>query len=79
MGSTKEKKVTKEEVGSLKLEELSDVDILYAVRKWLHTPAFTGSKGVAFADSALQTGWRIDLKISSPYGVTKKDISFGKL
>ena len=46
-GVYKEKKVTKEGIGSLKLEELSDVDIAHAVQSRFHTLAFTGSKWVA--------------------------------
>ena len=58
---------------SLKFEELSDVDISHAVPRRLHSLAFTGSKWVAFADPLQQTGWHIDLKIASPYVVTRKN------
>ena len=54
MGSTKEKKVTKEGIGSLKLDELSDVDNSHAVPRRLHTLAFIWSKWVAFADPIQQ-------------------------
>ena len=61
---------------SLKFEELSDVDISHAVPRRLHSLAFTGSKWVAFADPIQQLGWLIDLKISSPFIVTGKNINF---
>ena len=49
-GVYKKKDVAQEGIGSLKFEELSDVDVLYAVPKRVHTLAFTGSKWVNFAD-----------------------------
>ena len=64
---------------SLKLEELSDVDISQAVPRRLHSLAFTGSKWVAFADPLQQTGWLTNLKISSLFVVTGKTINFEKL
>ena len=73
MGSTKEKKFTPSEgIRSLKFEEMSDVDISHAVPRRLHSLAFPGDKGVAFADPVQQTGWFIDKKIASPYVVTGK-------
>ncbi|MEW8446334.1 MAG: hypothetical protein AB2661_20810 [Candidatus Thiodiazotropha sp.] len=51
---------------------MSDVDISHAVPKRLHGLAFTGSKWVAFADPIQQTGWLIDMKISSPFVMTGK-------
>ena len=75
-GVYKRKKVTKEGIGSLKLEELSDVDISHAVPRRLHTLPLTGIKWVAFADPVQQTGWLIDLKISTPYVVTGKGHRF---
>ena len=64
--------------GSLKFEELSDVDISHAVPRRLHRHAYTGSKWVAFANTLQQTGWLIDLKISSLFVVTvKKQTSKG--
>ena len=58
---------------SLKFEELSDVDISHAVRRRLHSLAFTGNKWIAFAEDPIQqTGWLIHLKISSPFIVTGK-------
>ena len=56
--------------GAQKLGELSDVDVSYAVPRRLHTLAFTGSKWVAFADPFQETGWMIDIRISSPYAAT---------
>ena len=35
--------------------------------------AFTGSKWVAFADPTQQTGWLIDIRISSPYVATGRE------
>ena len=70
-GVYKRKKVTAQEGGGAqKLGELSDVDVSYAVPKWLHQLAFTGSKWIAFADPTQQTGWLIDIRISSPYVAT---------
>ena len=67
-GCTNEKKVTAQEwCGAQKLEELSDVDVSDAVPRRLHTLAFTGSKWIAFADPVQETGWMIDIRISSPY------------
>ena len=40
---------------------------------------FTGSKWVAFADPLQQTGWLIDLKISSPFVVTGKNHKLRKV
>ena len=69
----KRKKVHPTEgIGSLKFEELSDVDISHAVRRRLHSLAYTGSKWVAFADPLQQIVWLIDLKISSPFVATRK-------
>ena len=59
--------------GSLKFEELSDVDISHAVPRLLHSFAFTGSTWVAFADPLQQTGWLTNLKISSLFVVTGKN------
>ena len=42
----------------------------YAVPRRLHTLAFTGSKWVAFADPVQETGWMIDIRISSRYVAT---------
>ena len=62
----KRKKVHPSEgIGSLKFEELSDVDISCAVPRRLHSLAYSGIKWVAFADALQQIGWLIDLKISS--------------
>ena len=70
-GMYKRKKVTAQEGdGAQKLRELSDVDVSYAVPRRLHQLAFTGSKWIAFADSTQQTGWLIDIRISSPYVAT---------
>ena len=66
-------------MGSLKFEELSDIDISHAVPKRLHSLVFTGSKWVAFADPVQQTGWLIDLKISSPFIVTGKNHKLRKV
>ena len=68
-GVYKRKKVTTQEgTGSpKKLGELSDVDVSYAVPRRLHTLAFTGSRWVAFSDPVQQTGWLIDIRISSPF------------
>ena len=70
-GVYKGKKVTEGD-GVQKLGELSDVDVSYAVPKRLHQLAFTGSKwiAIAFADPTQQTGWLIDIRISSPYVAT---------
>ena len=65
----KRKKVA-EGGGAQKLGELSDVNVSYAVPKRLHQLAFTGSKWIAFADPTQQTGWLIDIRISSPYVAT---------
>ena len=79
-GVYKRKKLTPSEgIRSLKFEELSDVDISHAVPRRLHSLAFTGSKWVAFADPVTQTGWLIDLKISSPYVVTGKEHKLRKV
>ena len=64
---------------SLKFEELSDVDISHAVSRRLPSLAFTGSKWVAFVDPIQQTGWLIDLQISSPFIVTGKNIILKKV
>ena len=70
-GVYKRKKVTAQEGGGAqKLGELSDIDVSYAVPKRLHKLAFTGSKWIAFADPTQQTGWLIDIRISSPYVAT---------
>ena len=70
-GVYKRKKVTAQEGGGAqKLGELSDVDVSYAVPRLLHRLAFTGSKWVAFADPVQETGWMIDILISSPYVAT---------
>ena len=72
-GVYKRKKVHPSEgTGSLKFEELSDVDISHAVPWRLHSLAYTGSKWVAFADPLQQISWLIDLKISSPFVATGK-------
>ena len=78
MVCTKEKNVTQEGNGSLKFEELSDVDVSYAVRKRLHTLAFTGGKWFAFADPVPQ-GWHIDVKILPRYVVTGKQHKVWKI
>ena len=70
-GVYKRKKVTAQEGGGVqKLGEMSEVDVSYAVPRLLHTLAFTGSKWMAFADPVQQTGWLVDIRISSPYVVT---------
>ena len=70
-GVYKRKKVTTQEGGGAqKLGELSDVDVSYAVLRRLHQLAFTGSMWVAFADPVQETGWMIDIRISSPYVAT---------
>ena len=61
----KRKKVPQE--GSLKFEEHSDVDLAYAVPKRHHMLAFAGGKWFPFADPVQQTGWIIDIRISSPH------------
>ena len=67
-GVYKRKKVTAQEGGGAqKLVELSDVDVSNAAPRRLHTLAFTGSKWIAFADPVQETGWMIDIRISSPY------------
>ena len=67
-GVYKRKKVTAQEWGGAqKLGELSDVDLSYAVPRQLHMLAFTGSKWIAFADPVQETGWMMDIRISSPY------------
>ena len=71
-GVYKRKKVT-EGGGAQKLGELSDVDVSYAVPRRLHQLAFTGSKWIAFADPTQQTGWLIDIRISSPYVATGRE------
>ena len=76
-GVYKRKKVIPSDL--LKFEELSDVDISHAVPRRLHSLAFTGSKWVAFADPIQQTGWLIDLKISSPFIVTGKNHKLQKV
>ena len=48
---------------------MSDVDISHTVPRRLQSLAFTGSK---WADPIQQSGWLIDLKISSPFIVTEK-------
>ena len=68
-----------EGIGSLKFEELSDVDISHAVPRRLHSLAYTGSKWVAFADPLQQIGWLIDLKISSPFVATGKKHTLQKV
>ena len=73
-GVYKRKKVTTQEGGGAqKLGELSDVDVSYAVPRRLHQLAFTGSKWVPFADPTQQTGWLIDIRISSPYVATGRE------
>ena len=59
-GSTEKKVYPSEGIGSLKFEELSDVDISHAVPRRLHSLSYTGSKWVAFADPLQQIGWLID-------------------
>ena len=79
-GVYKRKKFTPSEgIGSLKFEELSDVDISHAVPRRLHSLAFIGDKWVAFADLVQQTSWLIDLKIASPYVVTEKEHKLRKV
>ena len=79
-GVYKRKKFTPSEgIRSLKLEELSDVDISHAVQRRLYSLAFTGDKWVAFADPVQQTGWFIDLKIASLYVVTGKEHKLRKV
>ena len=63
-------KVRQEGIGSLKFEELGDVDIAYAVPKRHHMLAFAGGKWFPFADPVQQMGWLIDIRIFSPYIVT---------
>ena len=66
MGVYKRKKFTPSDgIMSLKVEELSDVDISHAVPSRLHSLAFTGNKWVAFSDPVQQTVWFIDLKMAS--------------
>ena len=66
-GVYKRKRVPTQEGGrAQKLGELSDVDVSYAVPKRLHQLAFIESKWIA-ADPTQQTGWLIDIRISSPY------------
>ena len=77
-GVYKRKKVT-EGGGAQKLGELSDVDVSYAVPKRLHQLAFTGSKWIAFADPTQQTGWLIDIRISSPYVATGQHLKVRKV
>ena len=79
MGSTKKTFTPSEGIRSLKFEELSDVDILHAVLRRLHSLAFTGDKWVAFAHPVQETGWFIDLKIASPYVVTGKEHKLRKV
>ena len=79
-GVYKRKKFTPSEgIRSLKFEELSDVDIAHAVPRQLHSLAFTRDKWVAFADPVQQTGWVIDLKITSPYVMTGKEHKLRKV
>ena len=79
-GVYKRKKFTPSEgIRSLKFEELSDVDISHAVQRRLHSLAYTGSKWIAFADPVQQTGWLIDLNISSPFVVTGKEHKLRKV
>ena len=79
-GVYKRKKVTNQEGGGAqKLGELSDVDVSYAVPRRLHQLAFTGSKWVAFADPTQQTGWLIDIRISSPYVATGREHKIRKV
>ena len=73
-GVYKRKKVTTQEGGDAqKLGELSDIDVSYAFPRRLHQLAFTGSKWVVFADPTQQTGWLIDIRISSPYVATGRE------
>ena len=67
----KKRSPSKREVGR-RNSERSDVDVSYAVPRRLHTPAFTWSKWVAFADPVQETGWMIDIRISSPYVSTRQ-------
>ena len=61
-GCTNGKKVvTQEGGGAQKLGELSDA-VSYAVRRRLHTLAFTGSRWVAFADPVQELGWLVTSK-----------------
>ena len=67
-GVYKRKKVAAQEGGGAqKLGELSGVDVSYAVPKRLRQLAITESKWIAFTDPTQQTGWLIDIRISSPY------------
>ena len=63
-------KRTKVTRGSLKFEELSDVDTSHAVPKRLHTLVFTGEKWFPFADPVQQKEWLVDIQIVSPYVMT---------
>ena len=79
-GVYKRRKVHPSEgIGSLKFEELSDVDISHAVPRRLHSLAYTGSKWLAFAGPLQQIGWLIDLKISSPFVATGKNHKLQKV
>ena len=64
---------------SLKFEELSDGIISHAVPRRRHSLAFTGGKWVAFAKPLQQTGWLIDLKITSQFVVTGKKHKLRKI
>ena len=69
-GVYKRKEVTQEKNRSLNFEELSNANVSHADPKQTHTLAFTGGKWFAFADPIQQTGWLIDIKLSSPCVVT---------
>ena len=74
-GVYKTKKFTPSEgIGSLKFEELSDVDISHAIPRRLHSLAFIGSNGLP-----LQTPPNKLVGISSPFVVTGKEHKLQKV
>ena len=70
--------VYKRKKESLKFEDLSDLDLAYAVPKRHHMLAFAEGKWFPFADPVQQTGWLIDIRISSPYVMTGNSAEFGR-
>ena len=71
-GMYRRKKLPQEENGPLKFKELSNVDDSHATNKWVHMLGWTGEKWFPFADPIQQTGWIVDIRISSSFIVTGK-------
>ena len=70
-------KVRQEGIGSLKFEELGDVDIAYAVPKRHHMLAFAGGKWFSFATLSNKWDGLLTLE-SSLHTCDRKSAEFGR-